>query len=732
MRPSLSLRIQLLLSFAGVAVGSAAVIGVFAYRSSTKGLELGAVQAVAAAAQGREEALTRLLSFRRNQADGFLTSVTSSCGEVAVGGRIAWEPQCVRTALDEFRFTERAAAARLLYRERRLAESGRWISIAVPEAGSLGHIVPSAEGDANLAMQARNGDLSLILRFSNDEILGIFHNDYGLGSSGEVFLVGADGRLITPLRYAPTSDEMRGATDPEQQLREKCAAGKSEEIIAADYRGVKTIHGIRPVSTIGGCIDAHLTYEEALAPTDRMRQQLVYRGLGFLAVAVALSLAASGWIARPIRQLVASARVMQAGRFDTPVTVGGPSEVRELGAAFKLMETAIRDLLSSEQHARLEAEEANRAKDDFLAVVSHELRTPLTAVMGWAHLLNTGKLDPRHADRALQTIERSAEVQSKLIDDLLDVSRIGSGSLRLHRRPVPISAAVDAAMESIRPHAEGKRIELHTEIDPAAGLVAADPQRLQQIVGNLLSNAVKFTPEGGRVDVGVRRSQTGVELSVRDTGVGIPYDFLPYVFDRFRQGDSASTRTHGGLGLGLAIVKNLVEMHGGTVRAESAGHWRGARFVVSLPSLEAAESENPGVQHPVENEGEFLADVHVLVVDDDERTREVVSAILTSVGANVTTAGSAAEARDVLAREQPAVVVADIAMPVEDGYSLMRSLRASGTAADKVPAIALTAFARAEDVDAAFAAGFQAHLAKPVDVDDLVDAVAVLTGKRAA
>jgi signal transduction histidine kinase/ActR/RegA family two-component response regulator len=647
------------------------------------------------------------------------------------GGRIAWEPDCVRTALDEFRFTERAAAARVLYRGRRLAESGHWIPIALPEPGSLGRMVPAADGEPNLAMQTQSGDLSLILRFTNDEILELFHNDYGLGSSGEVFLVGADGRLITPLRYGPASNESHGATDPEQQLRAGCAAGRTEEIIANDYRGVKTIHGIRPVSTIGGCIDAHVAYEEALAPTDRMRQQLVYRGLAFLAVAVALSLAASSWIARPIRQLAASARILQTGRFDTPVTIGGPAEVRELGTAFTSMESAIRDLLSSEQRARVEAEQANRAKDDFLAVISHELRTPLTAVMGWAHLLNTGKLDPAHAERALQTIERSADAQSKLIDDLLDVSRIGSGTLRLHRRPVQISAAVDAAMESIRPHAVGKRIELHTDVEPNVRLVAADPQRLQQIVVNLLSNAVKFTPEGGRVDVDVRRSQTGIEISVRDTGVGISSDFLPFVFDRFRQGDSASTRTHGGLGLGLSIVKNLVEMHGGTVRAESAGQGHGARFVVSLPNFEATQAATAGVRRS-ETEEEFLAGVHVLVVDDDERTRDVVSAILTSVGANVTTAGSAEQARDVLARKQPAVVVADIAMPVEDGYSLMRSIRANGTTADKVPAIALTALARAEDIDAAFAAGFQAHLAKPVDVGDLVDAIAVLTGKRAA
>jgi len=733
--PSLSLRLQLLLTFAGLAAGAAAVVGTFAYRSATAGIERGARRSVAAAARSREETVTRLLTFRQDRAAGFLTSVTSSCGETGARGRIGWEPQCVQTALDEFRSTERAAAARLLYRGRRIAQSGRWTPVENPAPGTLARIIPGADGRTDYVMHAQAGRLSLVLRFTTDEIVEIFRSNYGLGASGEVFLTDAAGRLVTPVRFIPASSSPARAADAERQLTGGCIAGRTVEIIAPDYRGVKTIHGLRSISAFGGvgCVDAHLMYDEALAPTAGMRRELLYRGGGFLAAAIVLSLIASAWIARPIRQLVSSARAIQAGRFDAPVPVAGPSEVRELAQAFRSMEGAIRDLLSSEQIARLQAESANRAKDDFLAVVSHELRTPLTAILGWAHLLNSGKLDPAHASRALQTIERSADAQSRLIDDLLDVSRISSGTLRLNRRPVRVASAVEAAIDAVRPRADRQAITIHAVVDRTAGQVSADVERLQQILGNLLSNALKFTPEGGRIDVEVARAAASVELSVRDNGAGIAADFLPHVFDRFRQADSASTRVHGGLGLGLAIVKHLVEMHGGRVRAESDGPGRGATFVVTLPRIEASDASlSRGQAKANVADRKRLAHVNVLVVDDDEATRHLVSAMLSAAGARVTMAASAEEARHAFDRARPAVVVADIAMPVEDGFSLVRSLRASGHTPDAVPAIALTALTRREDVAAALAAGFQAHLAKPVDVSELVETIATLAGRRAA
>jgi signal transduction histidine kinase/ActR/RegA family two-component response regulator len=732
--PSLSLRVQLLLTFAGLAAGSAAVVGAFAYRSALAGMERDARRSVAAAALNREETITRLLTFRQRRAEGFLTSVTSSCGEIGPKGRIGWEIGCVDTALEEFRFTEGAAAARLMYGSRQLAQSGRWTPVRLPNPGTLARLVPGEGDRLDFVMYAQSGIITVMLRFTTDEIAEIFRSHYGLGASGEVFLTDADGRLVTPVRYMPEQSGTARAAAGERQVTGGCVAGRTEQIVAPDYRGIKTIHGLRSISAFGGvgCIDAHVMYDEALAPMEAMREQMLYRGAGFLGGAMLLSLIASAWIERPIRHLVASARALQDGRFDATVRVAGPSEIRELESAFGAMRAAIRDLLASEQIARLQAESANRAKDDFLAVVSHELRTPLTSIIGWSHLVNTGKLDAAHTVRALQTIERSAEAQSRLVDDLLDVSRIASGTLRLNRSRVTIVSAVDAAIDAMRPRAEKHGVELSADIDRYAGFVYADPQRLQQIVDNLVSNALKFTPEGGRVNVAVRRSGGDIELSVRDTGVGISAEFLPHVFDRFRQADGASTRTHGGLGLGLAIVKHLVEMHGGSVRAASAGPGQGSTFVVTLPAAEAEVAAVGDTLHVAGSMDRRLAHVNVLVVDDDGPTREVVSTILTSAGASVTTVGSAAEARDAMAKAQPAVVVADIAMPAEDGLALMRSLRQAGTTADDVPAIALTALTRSTDVDAALAAGFQAHLPKPVNVNQLVNTVAALAARRAA
>jgi signal transduction histidine kinase/ActR/RegA family two-component response regulator len=727
--PALSLRLQLLLSFAGLAAGSAAAIGTFAYRDAIAGIERSARRSVAAAAQSREETVVRLVQFRQVRAEGFVSSLTSICGSIDETPRVARrEPSCLRAALDEFRLTEHAAAARLLYRDRTVVESGPWITVEPPPSGTLARLVPGSDDRANYVMQARTGDLSLLVRFTTDGIVEIFASNYGLGRSGEVFLTDPLGSLVTPVRY-PSGEDSRRIAEIEHQLTGGCVSGEDRQVLAPDYRGVPTIHGLRAISVFGGvgCIDAHESYDEALAPAANMRRSLLYWVGGFLLAAILLSLLASAWIARPIRSLVSSARAMQAGQFDTPVKVVGPAEVQELQTAFISMGSAIRDLLSSEQIGRLHAESANRAKDDFLAVVSHELRTPLTAILGWAHLLNSGKLDPARAARALHTIERSASAQSRLIDDLLDVSRIASGTLRLNCYPMTVSSAVEAAIDAIRPRAERQHVELHADIDPAAGLVSADPQRLQQIIDNLLSNALKFTPRGGRIDVAVRRVGANVELSVRDSGIGIAPEFLPYVFDRFRQADSASTRAHGGLGLGLAIVKQLVQMHGGSVRADSEGTGRGATFVVWLPRIDALETPGGRPARPDSGrEAAALADLDVLVVDDDEPTRNVVSTMLSAAGARVTTAASAAEARAAVMRGRPSVVVADIAMPFEDGLSLIRSLRATGNTADAVPAIALTALTRDDDVSEALAAGFQAHVAKPIDPRELIHTIATV------
>jgi CheY-like chemotaxis protein len=384
------------------------------------------------------------------------------------------------------------------------------------------------------------------------------------------------------------------------------------------------------------------------------------------------------------------------------------------------------ELLGREQAARAEAERASRTKDEFLSVLSHELRTPLTPILAWARMLQRTPLPPDVTTRGLQAIERGARSQAQLVDDLLDVSRIISGKLRLEVRPVELTGVIEPAAESVRPAAEAKGIVLETDLDPQAGLVAGDPERLQQVVWNLLSNAVKFTPEGGRVRVTLTRDEGQVVVSVRDDGKGISTEFLPFLFERFRQADSSSTRAHGGLGLGLAIVRHLVELHGGSVRAESAGEGQGALFVVTLPAIPAAPEAALAVDEEREPlEPPALHGLRVLLVDDEADGRELVATLLETSGAQVRTAGSVSEALAVIERSPVDLLVSDIGMPGEDGYALIRAVRARERGGH-LPAVALTAYAREEERTKALAAGFQVHIAKPFDPPELLSCIADL------
>ncbi|HYL06672.1 MAG TPA: hybrid sensor histidine kinase/response regulator, partial [Thermoanaerobaculia bacterium] len=386
------------------------------------------------------------------------------------------------------------------------------------------------------------------------------------------------------------------------------------------------------------------------------------------------------------------------------------------------------------------AQVANRAKDEFLAVLSHELRTPLNAILGWSEVLRQRRADAETTERGLQAISRNVKAQVRLIDDLLDVSRIASGKMRLEVRPVEVAGIVEAALEAIGPAAEAKHIRVASVIDPS-GVVLGDPDRLQQVLWNLVSNAVKFTPKHGRVQVAVYRINSHVEITVSDDGKGISPDYLPHVFDRFSQADSSLRRQFGGLGLGLNIARELVELHGGTIEARSDGEGKGATFVVKLPRS-MVHPAPPGEvrRHPTAEAADApplarpdLNGVRVLVVDDDEGTRDVAEAILTSLGAEVLQAASAAVAFDALIHRRPDVLVADIEMPGEDGYTLINRVRSlpvrSGGA---TPAAALTAFARAEDRWRALDAGFQLHLAKPIEPLGLAIAVAHLAGRSSA
>ncbi|HXG64029.1 MAG TPA: ATP-binding protein [Blastocatellia bacterium] len=390
-------------------------------------------------------------------------------------------------------------------------------------------------------------------------------------------------------------------------------------------------------------------------------------------------------------------------------------------------------LLIREQAARAEAEAANRLKDEFLATISHELRTPLTAILGWARMLRTGNLDQGASAQAVEVIERNAKLQAQLIDDLLDVSRIITGKLLLETQPVDLPAIIQAALDTVRPAADAKQINIETAIDPAAGPVAGDRNRLQQVVWNLLSNSIKFTPHGGRIEVHLERADSQVEIRVSDTGKGIAPEFLPYVFDRFRQADTSFTRSSGGLGLGLAIVRHLVEMHGGAVHAESAGEGQGATFTVSLPLLvgRVMPVEAPGAQAALSNDClPELEGLRVLVVDDEPDTLELIRRLLSGCGAEVRTASSAVEALEELDSWGAEIMVADIGMPGEDGYSLIAKLRArEAERGGRIPAIALTAFARSEDRIRSLTAGYQVHLAKPVDLTELAMMIASLSGR---
>jgi signal transduction histidine kinase len=391
-------------------------------------------------------------------------------------------------------------------------------------------------------------------------------------------------------------------------------------------------------------------------------------------------------------------------------------------------------LLDLEQAARKQAEEANRTKDEFLATLSHELRTPLNAILGWVQVLRMGKLDPAAATKALETIERNARSQAQLIADLLDVSRIITGKLRLDFRPVDLRRIIDSAQESVRPAADAKGIHLAISIGPLASPALGDTDRLQQVIWNLLSNAIKFTAKGGSVEVRLREVEGNAVIRVSDTGIGIRPDFLPYVFDRFRQAEGSITRTHGGLGLGLSIVRHLIELHGGTAEVESAGEGQGATFIVRLP-LRAELAEDPldrtAVGRSVFQVPDLLAGVRVLVVEDETDTRELLVVALQQCGAEVTAFGSVPEALAELDRALPHVLLSDIGVPGEDGYSLIRKVRARGPGlGGDLPAAALTAYARAEDRQRALDAGYQTHLAKPVDPAELIAAVGRLAGRR--
>ncbi|HKV99783.1 MAG TPA: ATP-binding protein [Vicinamibacterales bacterium] len=420
-------------------------------------------------------------------------------------------------------------------------------------------------------------------------------------------------------------------------------------------------------------------------------------------------------------------------RDDHGVVVGASKIVRDISERVRLTAAVEERAL---ENARLyeEAREADRLKDEFLAVLSHELRTPLSAIVGYARLLRSGLLTGEKAEKGLETLERNAAALTQIIEDVLDISRIVSGKIRLDVQPVDIALVVHNAMATVQPAADARGVRMQTMVDSGVGAVSGDPGRLQQVVWNLLSNAVKFTPREGRVQVRVERVNSHVEIVVSDTGIGIRPEFLPHIFERFRQADAGMTRKTGGLGLGLSIVRQIVEMHGGSVEAESGGEGRGTTVRVQLPLMIVHQPRTGEArEHPRTEQAEplsaltSLAGVRVLSIDDDGDALGLLRIVLETAGAEVVTMSSPAAALPRIADIKPDALIVDLGMPEMDGYEFIRRLRASADpSVRELPAAALTAFARSEDRTKVLRSGFQMHLAKPIDPAELVASVATL------
>lgn len=501
---------------------------------------------------------------------------------------------------------------------------------------------------------------------------------------------------------------------------------------------------------------AQLVYDQS-----RLRRRIVM-GLGLTLVATIGAMMAAFLIGRrisrslvkPIAELADTAnRVSRTRDYALRARKISADEVGSLTDAFNGMLAQIEQqeraltaaqgereaLLDAERSARADAERASRIKDDFVATLSHELRTPLTPILGWVAILKRKNLSDPHAREGLEVIERNARAQTQIINDLLDMSRIVSGKIRLEVENVNLRDVVDAGIATVRTAADAREIRVEFRADAAVTVVRGDPGRLHQIVWNLLSNAIKFTPQRGHVAITVGRTPAYVELSVADTGQGIDPGFLPHVFERFRQADSSTTRQVGGLGLGLAIVKQLVDLHGGSVSAHSAGLGHGATFTVRFPVATAPNDEGGAVLKSERDQPDgtdphavSLSRLRVLVVDDDLDSRTLVATVLEGRGAEVMKVGSAVEALAAVKRWRPQLMISDIGMPVTDGYELMRRVRTlPSDEGGKTPAIALTAFARSEDRTRALLAGYQLHLAKPIESSELLAAAASLTGVRA-
>lgn len=714
----LSFRFQLGLALVVVNALLTAGVAILAYRVAHDAMVDQALRSISLVAESRQRELLDMLEHRQERLTGFLQSLELLCGERGPSGGFGFEDECTRAAVGGFHRSERALTTEVSYASRHIDGVGPRPAVLPPVPGRLIRI-QSPSDTGRYAMAANVGDLAVHVEFSLDDVNAVLADRAGLESNGEAFLTDSAGYRLTstrravaapyPVAMAPIAPCLRGIEHAAQ---------------TTDDRGVTVISGLRPSGPLGGgCLVANVNYDDATAPIRRLGQVLAYASMLVAVLGGLASILVATLVTRPLWRLTKATHELGAGRLDTPVPIGGPSDVRQLGRTLSAMASSLSRLVAQEQQARREAEAANRTKDEFLATLSHELRTPLNAILGWASILSRSDYDKSRVSHAVHVIERNARIQAQMIEELLDVSRISAGTVTLNASAVAVGPVLEAAVESVRPAADAKGVSLVKRLSDPDLTMHADPRRLQQIAWNLLSNAVRFTPAGGRVEVFLRRDGDEVELRVVDTGCGIPPEFLPHVFERFRQGDSSTTRAHGGLGLGLAIVRDLVELHGGTVRADSAGDGQGSTFTVRIPATLIQRST---AFTPMPPDLTPLVGARVLVVDDDADTRDVLKAVLEAAGAEVVLSHSARETRTLFSRTHPDLIIADIGMPDEDGYSLITWIREMETGTSHVPAIALTARTRPEDVALALASGFQMHLAKPIDSRRLVESIANL------
>jgi signal transduction histidine kinase/ActR/RegA family two-component response regulator len=632
---------------------------------------------------------------------------------------------------------------------RRPALAAAWVQAAtVSEHGMVSDLIsdPSAGFLVLVCVPVlKDGKLQFVLgaRLRSSSISGILRAQK-LPAEGVVTLIDRSARIIARTR----GEQQYAGKLPSETFRDAAARMSEGSWRGAMLEGTPSYSALSRSPLSGWTVGVGMPAEEIDGPIRRSMWALAGVGVGILALGVAFAFLFGHFVVRALGSAAAAVAALARSE-PMPEHLTQIAEIEELGhglrdaAAILSKRLYERDqaeaerrqadvereqALRAEQAARREAEAANRSKDEFVATISHELRTPLNAILGWVKLLRTGRLDPTRQTRALEVIERNTRAQSQLIEDLLDMSRVVAGNVRLDRRVAELGPIVNSAAEAIRPAAEAKSIELVLPPSEPSTLVLCDPDRMQQVVWNLLVNSIKFTPEGGRIEVSMTVEGPEVSLSVSDTGVGIDPQFLAHVFERFRQGSSSYTRRYGGLGIGLALVRHLVKLHGGTVSAYSEGTDRGARFTVRLPVMAAGESSNLP-QAPAQISSPELDGLRVLVVDDDQDTRELLVAALSHAEARVSAAESVSEALDLLNAEAFDVLISDIAMPERSGYDLLREIRANPRT-DLLPAIALTAFSRAEDRERALRAGFNFHIGKPFEITALLHAIAIAAGRE--